>query len=40
VDRLIGDTERCLVELERIGDALERFDRLLVPRVHWLAADD
>jgi predicted metal-dependent hydrolase len=38
VDRLIADTERCLAELERVGDGgLERFDRTLIPRVEWLA---
>ena len=37
VDRLIADTERCLTELERVGDrGLERFDRALIPRVEWL----
>ena len=40
-DRLIADTERCLTELERIGDGeLERFDRSLVPRVEWLTKSD
>lgn len=37
VDRLIADTDRCLAELERIGNAPERFDRSLIPRVEWLA---
>jgi hypothetical protein len=37
VDRLIADTERCLTELERVRDALGRFDRSLIPRVEWLA---
>jgi predicted metal-dependent hydrolase len=36
VDRLIADTGRCLAELERVGPALERFDRALIPRVRWL----
>jgi predicted metal-dependent hydrolase len=35
VGRLIADTERCLAELERVGDG-ERFDRSLIPRVEWL----
>lgn len=38
VDRLIADTECCLIELERVGDGrLERFDHGLIPRVEWLA---
>jgi hypothetical protein len=38
VDRLIADTERCLRELERVGDGgLARFDRALIPRIEWLA---
>jgi hypothetical protein len=37
VSRLIADSERCLSELERVGDdGLERFDRALIPRVEWL----
>jgi hypothetical protein len=37
VDRLIADTGRCLMELERVGaGALERFDRSLIPPVEWL----
>ena len=37
VDRLIADTERCLTELDRVGDGgLDRFDRSLIPRVEWL----
>jgi len=37
VDRLIAETELCLTELERVRDALGRFDRSLIPRVEWLA---
>jgi hypothetical protein len=38
IDRLVADTERCLAELARVGvDGLERFDRLLIPRLEWLA---
>jgi uncharacterized protein len=37
VDRLIAETERCRDELARCGDdGLDRFDRTLIPRVHWL----
>lgn len=37
VDRLIADTQRCLAELQRVGDGgVERFDAALIPRVHWL----
>jgi predicted metal-dependent hydrolase len=36
VDRLVADTERCLGEVERVGDGLERFDRSLIPRLEWL----
>ncbi len=38
VDRLIGATERCLKELERVGDrGLAHFDRAMIPRVEWLS---
>ena len=38
VDRLVAATERCLAELERVGDdGLEGFDGTLVPRVEWLS---
>jgi hypothetical protein len=37
VDRLIGDTERCLAELERTGvTGTHEFPPELIPRVHWL----
>ena len=37
VDRLVGATERCLEELDRVGDGgLEGFDRGLIPQVEWL----
>jgi uncharacterized protein len=37
VDRLIAATERCLDELDRVGDGgLERFDDALIPHVEWL----
>lgn len=37
VDRLVAATERCVAELERVGDdGLKRFDRELIPRVEWL----
>src|SRR4051794_33355673 len=35
VDALIADTERCVAELARAGDAVG-FDPALVPQVHWL----
>jgi predicted metal-dependent hydrolase len=40
VDRLIADTDRCVLELERVGNGLDRFDRSLIPRVEWLAEGD
>lgn len=41
VARLIRESERCRVELERIGaDGLAAFDRTLIPQVHLVAADD
>ena len=37
VDRLIADTERCLAELDRVGDdGLEHFDNSVIPRLEWL----
>ena len=36
VDRLVCATERCLEELERVGEP-ERFDDALIPRVGWLS---
>lgn len=37
VDRLLREMLPCIAELERIGDAgIARFDRALIPRVHWL----
>jgi hypothetical protein len=38
VDGLIIATERCLEELERVGDrGLKCFDGRLIPRVEWLS---
>ena len=34
VDRLVADTERCLRELERVGERLDCFDRALIPRTN------
>jgi predicted metal-dependent hydrolase len=40
VDALLRATERCLVELERVGDTgLEHFDCRLIPRVRWLSPE-
>ena len=37
VARLVADTERCLAELDRVGDdVLEHFDRSMIPRLEWL----
>lgn len=36
VNRLIQETERCLVELTRSGDDPAAFDHSLIPTVHWL----
>lgn len=36
VERLVGESRRCLAELERIGpERVGEFDRSLIPRVEW-----
>ena len=40
VDRLVAATERCVEELDRVGDGgLEAFDDALIPHVEWLERD-